>query len=45
MIDKLLIYIQKTNPEMTKDVLMDKLKESSVSASALFMTFSCANGK
>ena len=45
MIDKLLEYVQKTNPEMTKDELFKKLNESYVSSFALIMTFTCSNTK
>lgn len=44
-LDRLLLYIQKTNPSMTKDKLIKKLNESYVSSSALVMTFTCSNAK
>lgn len=44
-LDRLLLYIQRTNPAMTKDKLIKKLNESYVSSSALVMTFTCSNAK
>ena len=44
-LDRLLLYIQRTNPTMTKDKLIKKLNESYVSSSALIMTFTCSNAK
>ena len=44
-LDKLLKYVQRTNPTMTRDELVKKLNESYVSSSALIMTFTCSNAK
>ena len=44
-INKLLEYVQRTNPTMTKDKLVKKLNEYYVSSSALIMTFTCSNTK
>ena len=44
-LDRLLLYIQRTNPTMTKDKLIKKLNESYVSSFALIMTFTCSNAK
>ena len=44
-LDRLLLYIQRTNPTMTKDKLIKKLNESYVSSFALIMTFTCSNTK
>ena len=44
-LDKLLEYVQKTNPTMTKDELIKILNEYYVSSSALIMTFTCSNTK
>ena len=44
-LDKLLKYVKKTNPTMTKDELVKKLNESYVSSFALIMTFTCSNTK
>ena len=44
-LDKLLKYVKKTNPTMTKGKLIKKLNESYVSSSALIMTFTCSNAK
>ena len=44
-LDKLLKYVQRTNPTMTKDKLVKKLNEYYVSSSALIMTFTCSNTK
>lgn len=44
-LDRLLLYIQRTNPTMTKDKLIKKLNEYYVSSSALIMTFTCSNAK
>ena len=44
-LDKLLEYVQKTNPTMTKDKLIKMLNEYYVSSSALIMTFTCSNAK
>ena len=44
-LDRLLLYIQRTNPTMTKDELVKKLNESYVSSFALIMTFTCSNAK
>lgn len=39
MIDKLLEYVQKTNPEMTKEKLIKELGKCHYSAVALVMVF------
>ena len=44
-LNKLVEYVQKTNPTMTKDELVKKLNESYVSSFALIMTFTCSNEK
>ena len=44
-LDKLVEYVQKTNPTMTKDKLIKMLNEYYVSSSALIMTFTCSNAK
>ena len=44
-LDRLLLYIQRTNPTMTKDKLIKMLNEYYVSSSALIMTFTCSNAK
>ena len=44
-LDKLLEYVQRTNPTMTRDELVKKLNESYVSSFALIMTFTCSNAK
>ena len=44
-LDRLLLYIQRTNPTMTKDKLIKILNEYYVSSSALIMTFTCSNAK
>ena len=44
-LDKILEYVQKTNPTMTKDKLVKMLNEYYVSSSALIMTFTCSNAK
>ena len=44
-LDKLLEYVQRTNPTMTRDELVKKLNESYVSSFALIMTFTCSNTK
>ena len=44
-LDRLLLYIQRTNPTMTRDELVKKLNESYVSSFALIMTFTCSNAK
>ena len=44
-LNKLVEYVQKTNPTMTKDELVKKLNESYVSSFALIMTFTCSNAK
>ena len=44
-INKLLEYVQRTNPTMTRDELVKKLNESYVSSFALIMTFTCLNAK
>ena len=38
-IEKLLKYVQKTNPEMTKEKLIEELNKSRYSAVALVMVF------
>ena len=43
--DKLLEYVQRTNPTMTRDELVKKLNESYVSSFSLIMTFTCSNTK
>ena len=44
-LDRLLLYIQRTNPTMTKDKLIKMLNEYYVSSSALIMTGTCSNAK
>ena len=44
-LDRILLYIQRTNPTITKDELVKKLNESYVSSFALIMTFTCSNAK
>ena len=44
-LDKLVEYVQKTNPTMTKDKLIKILNEYYVSSLALIMTFTCSNAK
>ena len=44
-LDKLLKYVQRTNPTMTRDELVKKLNESYISSFALIMTFTCSNTK
>lgn len=38
-IDKLLIYVQRTNPQMTRKKLIEELGKSVYSAKSLFQTF------
>lgn len=38
-LDKLLLYIQKTNPEMSKEKLIEELSKTRYSAIALIMTW------
>ena len=44
-LDKLVEYVQRTNPTMKKDKLIKKLNESYISSCALIMTFTCSNAK
>jgi hypothetical protein len=37
-IDELLMYVQKTNPEMTREKLMDELSRSDYAARSLIFT-------
>ena len=42
-IDRLLEYIHRTNPEMTRQELIEKLEESDYSAKSLYFIFDTIN--
>ena len=46
-LDKLLKYVQKTNPTMTREKLIERLNENYYSAFGLVLTFknSCTNNE
>lgn len=46
-LDKLLKYVQKTNPTMTREKLIERLSENYYSAFGLVLTFknSCTNNE
>ena len=44
-IDELLSYVQRTNPDMTKEKLIEELGKSDYSARGLIYTANCQNFK
>ena len=44
-IDELLSYVQRTNPDMTKEKLIEELDKSDYSARGLIYTANCQNSK
>ncbi len=44
-IEELLSYVQRTNPDMTKEKLVEELDESYYSARGLIYTANCQNFK
>lgn len=44
-IEELLSYVQRTNPDMTKEKLVEELDKSDYSARGLIYTANCQNSK